>query len=362
MSSYPYQEFEFVVTASGSSSILTFEALISNPDSFIFLDDVSVRTSIIRNGNFENGSLPWSSSGSVSFSLNTFFSHGGDHYALLPDNVVGNGTLEQSLNTSQDTIYELSYWLWKPESFGDNDSFRVEWNGSEIIGSALDKNNPSGGGKPGGPFGLPYINFKFRLTANFSTSTLKFIFNVEKDYGYFLIDDISMVRVDTVDTGVICFSGNSLILTKNILTQEIKEIPARKVLSDRHLVYSTADKEFIPIKYNIVTGPTTEYYLIRKNLLGENEPFDDLYVTAGHTILYKGIYTKAKNIPGSTKVHVKPENVYSICTDKKKLILVNGLQLLTWGFDDWIERANKKNLKWSDNNISPTNNTTEPSN
>ncbi|MEM3063715.1 MAG: hypothetical protein QW303_09280, partial [Nitrososphaerota archaeon] len=51
-----YKEFEFVVTASGSFSILTFETNI-NPSGFIYLDDVSVRMNIVRNGNFETDNV-----------------------------------------------------------------------------------------------------------------------------------------------------------------------------------------------------------------------------------------------------------------------------------------------------------------
>ncbi|MEM3063514.1 MAG: hypothetical protein QW303_08240, partial [Nitrososphaerota archaeon] len=106
------------------------------------------------------------------------------------------------------------------------------------------------------------------------------------------------------------------------------------------MVYSITDKDFIPIRYNIVTGPTTDFYLIKENLLDISEPFKNLYITPGHIILYKNNYTKAKNIPGATKVQVEPEKVYSICTNKKKTILVNGLPLLTWGFNDWVEHTN----------------------
>ncbi|MEM3063414.1 MAG: hypothetical protein QW303_07720, partial [Nitrososphaerota archaeon] len=329
-----YREFEFVVTVSSSPTILSFEANLSTNGS-IYLDDVSVKLSVVHNGNFETRNFfPWILTGNGSVGTENSSSllpaHDGFYFAFFNDNT---SSLEQFLPTSIGATYELSYWIHKINGYFPNDYFEAQWNNTTVKGSRLDYSNSNSSETVN-----RYKRYSFDVTANSEHSLLKFVFNVPTKFP-FLLDTVA-VTLKALPPSIICYSGNSLVLTKNILTQEIKEIPAKKVLSNKHLVYSVTDKKFIPVKYNIVTGPTTEYYLIKKHLLDENEPFEDLYVTPGHIILYKGNYTKAKNIPGATKVQVEPEKVYSICTNKKKTILVNGLPLLTWGFNDWVEHTN----------------------
>lgn len=91
----------------------------------------------------------------------------------------------------------------------------------------------------------------------------------------FALDDVS------IPTVIICYSGNSLVYSKNKLTNEIKNINAKDIVSDVYEVYSTNDQKFIPVKYNIVTGPTKRYMLIKRNALNEDQPSEDFYVTSG---------------------------------------------------------------------------------
>ena len=141
----------------------------------------------------------------------------------------------------------------------------------------------------------------------------------------------SNVDIGAVEFGIVCFSGESLVLVKNKLTDKISEIKAKEVYADIHEVFDTINKKFIPIKYNVITGSTKRYMKIEKNSLGENKPNEDFFITSGHRILYNGEQIKALNIPGAKRIKVKPENVYSICTEEKTAILINNLDVMTWG-------------------------------
>jgi hypothetical protein len=146
-----------------------------------------------------------------------------------------------------------------------------------------------------------------------------------------------------------CYSGDSMIKCRNKLTKEISDIKAKDVLSTVHEVYNTKNNKFVPIVYNIVAGSTVKYMLIKKDSLGEAKPSADFYVTEGHTIVFNNEYIKAKNIPGATRVKVETQPVYSICINKSGPISINGLEVLAWSKNKWLDYAAKKNLVWKDN-------------
>lgn len=148
---------------------------------------------------------------------------------------------------------------------------------------------------------------------------------------------------------VICFSGKSKIHAKNIITNEIYDVNASEIFPNLHKVYSIRSKQFIPIKFNIVTGPTTRYMLIKKDALGENLPSEDFYVTSGHKIFINDKVFKAGKIPQAHRVKVNPENVYSIVTDHCEPILINNLAVMAHGHDNWIEYSKNKGIIWHDN-------------
>lgn len=148
---------------------------------------------------------------------------------------------------------------------------------------------------------------------------------------------------------IICYSGASKILTRNIETGIILEIDAKNVISGIHEVFNTETKSFIPVKLNIVTGVSRRYMLIKENALGENKPNHDLYITSGHYLIINGKRMKARDIPEAKRVAVKAQEVYSICTEKKCPILVNNLEVLTWNYNEWIEHSNRSKINWYDN-------------
>lgn len=148
----------------------------------------------------------------------------------------------------------------------------------------------------------------------------------------------------------ICYSGDSLVLTKNICTAEITEIPVCQVYSDTHLVYNVIDNCYVPVKLNIVTGKVDRMILIPKNALEENKPSEDFIVTSGHYLLINGSKVKARNIAGRKRIKVSSQDVYSICTDTECAIKVNNLDVMTWGYDSWITKSKERGINWYNNN------------
>lgn len=149
--------------------------------------------------------------------------------------------------------------------------------------------------------------------------------------------------------GIVCYAGKSMILVKNILTDEICEMEASNVKSGMHLVFDTENNCFTPVKLNIVTGMIERFMLIKKNILGSNLPNADFYVTSGHKIIVNGKETKARKVPGAVRVKVNPQKIYSICTENRCPILINGLSVISWGYDEWIDYATKMGINWTNN-------------
>lgn len=148
---------------------------------------------------------------------------------------------------------------------------------------------------------------------------------------------------------VVCYSGDSLVLTKNIHTNEIAEIPARQVYSNAHLVYNVTDNCFVPIKLNIITGKISRMIVIPKDLFGENIPNANFYVTSGHYLMINGAKIKARHVPGRLRLKVQPQNVYSICTDTESIIKVNNLDVTTWAYDKFMVKSKTRGLNWHNN-------------
>ncbi|XWV25463.1 hypothetical protein QJ856_gp0297 [Tupanvirus deep ocean] len=293
-------------------------------------------SNIVQNSGFETGTLPpWTNVPNNSVIVDMVNPHTGTYAARF----VGNTTsilLSQNLATTPGTTYTLSYWVAVDPVGNPGATFSVFWDGVLIPGSTISAVSL-----------LPYTEFTFTVTATNVTTPLTFEVNIPRGTGIILLylDDVSVVPQ------AICYSGESLVLAKNIITGEISEIEAKKIQSNLHEVYSVNDDKFIPVKLNIVTGPTDRYRLIKKDSLGENQPSQDFYVTAGHKIVIDGIETKARDIPQAKRVKVEPEMVYSICTDKHEPILVNNLPVVSWGLDEWLGSTKQKNIKWTNNKI-----------
>lgn len=168
--------------------------------------------------------------------------------------------------------------------------------------------------------------------------------------GFFRIVDgaIDIGSVEANSTPV-CYSGESLVLAKNIKTGAISEICACDISSEVHMVYDIESKTFVPVKYNIVTGPVTRFMKIAKDTFAFNEPSEDFFVTGGHKLVIGNQTVKARNLPQAKRVKVKSQMVYSICTENKSILKINGLKVLAWGLQEWTDYSIKNNINWINN-------------
>lgn len=288
----------------------------------------SIIGNIVVNCGFETGSFPpWTNSMFATIGIGSAI-HTGNFGAVLSGDLGGPTSISQTLNTQPAGVYNLTFWLRQSIAVEPLSTLTILW-GVQIVD--IISNIPT-----------VYTMYSYNVVAINNNTTLTF--NSVRASNFNAIDDISVVL-----TGFVCFSGKSKIYSKNIITNEITNVNASEIFSNIHQVYSINDQKFIPIKYNIVNGPTIRYMLIKRDALGENQPSEDLYITSGHKIMINGKEIKAGKIPQAKRVKVNPENVYSIVTEKRLPILINNLHVMTYGYDEWLEYSGKKNIAWYDN-------------
>lgn len=164
-----------------------------------------------------------------------------------------------------------------------------------------------------------------------------------------IVDTIVDIGAFEFQPGVVCYSGKSSILVKDIKTGVVGYVTAENIFSDKHQVYSLDDNKFIPIVFNIVTGKVSSFVLLKKGLIEKNVPSQDFYITSGHKIVINEKETKVRDVPNAVLITVNPQNVYSICTEKQCKISVNNVKTLTWSVNDWNIYAKINGLSWYDN-------------
>lgn len=188
-----------------------------------------------------------------------------------------------------------------------------------------------------------YTQYTFQFTAWDTTAVLTFA-NVGATV--ILLDDVS-VALD-----VVCYSGKTLVYARDNITGVVDYIKASEILSDRHSVLSTKTQEFIPVIYNIVSGPSKRMRVIKKDALGPNMPIHDLVITSGHTLIHDNKLIKVRDLPQSRRYKLKnPINLYSICVNENQPILVAGLEVTAWGHQEWLDRLATSNVTWHDNKL-----------
>ncbi|CAH6420622.1 Hypothetical protein MVR_LOCUS181, partial [uncultured virus] len=150
-------------------------------------------------------------------------------------------------------------------------------------------------------------------------------------------------------TPIICFDGNSRVHSRDIRTGIIADRLASNIYSGIHEVFNTVTNKFVPVRYNIVTGRPTRILRLKKGLLGPYQPNTDFFITAGHPIVIDGVEVVSQKVPGVEQIDGEPRVIYSICTDERHPILINGIQVMTWSFADWQSRPNPQSYSWHDN-------------
>jgi hypothetical protein len=149
--------------------------------------------------------------------------HSGGYNALFIP--VTNTVLMQTLITTINGVYNLSFWL---ASASTTPSFNVMW-GSQLIASI-------------NPIPSDYTLYQYTVVATDVTTDLSFT-PVSNPDNIFL-DDVSAVGLRLIAITSPCFHGNSKVLTKNLLNDKIEIINASDILSTIHEVFSINNKYF----------------------------------------------------------------------------------------------------------------------
>ena len=163
---------------------------------------------------------------------------------------------------------------------------------------------------------------------------------------------------DSVDIGsyqlqenpVPCFTGDSIVLTRNIETKEISETRADHVYSGIHEVFDTSNKKFIPVRHNVVSKGPNRIMVIQPNAISQGKPKYKLEITDGHKILINGQEIKARRVKQAKRIKKKIDKIYTICTDEQVPIWINGLDVFTWKTSEWNRYARKRQTVWNENN------------
>lgn len=66
--------------------------------------------------------------------------------------------------------------------------------------------------------------------------------------------------------------------------------------------------------------------------------------------MLNGKEIKPRNIPNAKRIRKTPEKIYSICTEERIPIIINGLDVMSWGYNEWLEKSNKCGISWINNN------------
>jgi hypothetical protein len=144
----------------------------------------------------------------------------------------------------------------------------------------------------------------------------------------------------------ICYIGESKVLVQDKETCAISEVCVKDISPQKYLVFSTTQQKFVPIKINCISGETNKFILIKKNLLGENKPSEDFYITPTHPILLKNMELEAKKIEGGIKVDLKKQLVYTLVTDNREALAINNLDIISWEYNNFMKKYKKKNFVW----------------
>lgn len=153
-----------------------------------------------------------------------------------------------------------------------------------------------------------------------------------------------LVALDTfwLSTSPTCYTGDTLIRTLSLKTNQREETRADAITSTSHRVVNTDDQEIEVIK-NIVSGPATRLVTFSENKFGPGLPYTDLRMTRGHKLVIDGKEIRAGDLsvekdgvpPRGEYGRCEPELVYSLVLPTHQHIYANGQPVVAFGLDEW---------------------------
>lgn len=174
------------------------------------------------------------------------------------------------------------------------------------------------------------------------------------------IEGIQMIYDNIwMSTSPFCYTGDTLIRTLSLKTNQREETRADAIISTSHRVINTEDQEIEVIK-NIVSGPVTRLVTFRKGEFGPDLPHKDLRLTRGHKLVVDGEEVRAGDLsvekdgvpPRGEYGKCKPELVYSLVLPSHQHIYANGQPVVAFGLDEWNAVSNRVSHTTTDETIS----------
>lgn len=128
---------------------------------------------------------------------------------------------------------------------------------------------------------------------------------------------------------VVCFAGDSIVQTS--------EGPVRADTVKIGDTLQTVEGTLVPVRRVVRSPQIKQIYRIPKGSLGEDSPSEDLEITGGHRILYKGVPTKVRDVPEAVKImRETPVDVYTYTTDNGDYVIVNNVPTKTHCESEWL--------------------------
>ena len=165
------------------------------------------------------------------------------------------------------------------------------------------------------------------------------IVNNSVDIGAFECQDVPELYIDC----------ESMVMIREIQTGIIKQIPINQVFFGIHQVFDITNKKFIDVRSNVVTNSPNQLILLEKNALAPGKPNRNIKLIDDQEILINGTEIKASDITQSKKIRSDITYIYSICTDYKTSIRINGLDIFTQNIDEWEQYSDDNCIPWIEN-------------
>jgi hypothetical protein len=268
---------------------------------------------VIVNGNFSAGIANWNLT-TPTATIDATGGLGGSPCALFD---ASNERIQQNFPVVSGQQYTLSLWI-RFSGFLSTAEIQVRNTTSNalLINTSIGANNLN-----------VWRNYTFSFTPTGTTQCSLRVRNTGFLILIFRADDISVIPF------IICYRGDSKVISKHLGTGRITERPV-EIINPDYQVYDLERGKFVPVVMNIVSGPVKSIWKILKNSLEEGVPSEDFYITGGHRLVLGGKEVKVRDLPQAMRVSIKPAPVYSLVCPIRTSILINNTPTIVYGESD----------------------------
>ena len=142
-----------------------------------------------------------------------------------------------------------------------------------------------------------------------------------------------------------CVRGDSLVEIYDPVTKTVNNIRADNVKSGD--LVNSLFRGYVPVVISAVLfGKDENWSLFKKDCLGPNKPSADFYIKGMHPLFINGKEIPACDVPERTPVDENYGKVYTFVTDQREPIKINGLDVMTWTYDDFMSFVDSKGITW----------------